>query len=145
MKPYYEDEPALERAHLYNCWGRELGPGGSIAEGTIVEGTRGYVVAECQVSGYSAAGVKFTPNRKCVWEGMSFHCMCHRSAPTRLVPKKELRYFNYVVADFSDPEAQARAQELGLPVIQTDNGELLANLEVSSFGKMDKFRRAKLT
>ena len=140
---WYQEDPQLKRAHLCNCRDRDIQRqgDGTISLGTIIAGAVGYVVAESNVVGFSGQVVVFTPSHKCKWEGMELPCMCHP-----VVNKAKPRDFNYVVADFSDSQAQSRAKQVGLPLIQSSDGRVLANLEIAVFQAQgpNKYRRAKL-
>jgi hypothetical protein len=142
---WYQEDDQFRSAFLFNCRDADITEGGTIPKGAVVQGAVGYCVAEAPVAGYSGDIVAFKPNRRCVWRGIELRCLCHPMAPASAKTKKELRGFNYVVADLSAPEARSLAEELQLPVVVAD-GLHLANLELDVFQGQGRgsVRRARL-
>ena len=135
---------AVERAFLYNCRDNDLQPGGEVRKGQIVEGKCGFHVAQSDVPGLSAPARDFMPNRHCDWQNFHLPCQALPCLPAGRVPRSSCRHFHCIVADFSgSPAAQARAAEMGLPLVTVD-GRLLANLEAASVPRQGKERIATL-
>ena len=148
QKYWYEDEAAIARAVLHNLRDDDIRPGGSIRKGQIVAGKCGFNVAEAAVRGFSGRTPKFKPNRQIEWQGFTLDCMALDGLPIGAAVKagkSKLRHRHCVVAELTDPEQVATAKEIGLPILKSEDGRSLANLEVFTVpGRTPKFRRAKL-
>lgn len=141
---WYQEGPEFRSAFLFHLRDGDVKQGGKFKKGDVVEGTGGYVVAEADVFGWTVAIVPFSPTRRCEWHGFVMPCMVHRQAPPGKHPSAQLRAFNYIVAQLTDPAAEIKAAEIGLPVIPTDAGQKLVNLEIGRFEAQAHQRRATL-
>lgn len=140
---WYNEEPAVARAFLYNLRDRDLRTSGRINRGEIVLGACGLHVAEKDVDGFSGTIVDYLPNRCCEWQGHFLTCMALKDLPIGPVPRGQsggLRHRHCVVAELTSPASVGKAKALGLPIINSVGGRTLVNLEVASFG--DKGRQA---
>lgn len=100
------------------------------------------MVAESAVPDVTGNIVPYKANRRCEWQGLELDCLADPIAPTGAdVP----RDFNYIVAELPREKDQQLARKLGVPVILTNDGKALANLEISRFKNQGKARRAALT
>lgn len=141
---WYRESEAVERAFLYNCRDADLRPGsGKVRHGAIVAGKCGFVVAEEDLPGFSGTEVSFKPNRHCCWQKFTLPCMALPSIPGHLTDKPSLRHKHHVVAELVELDAVQLAKDLGVPVVVVDSRNLV-NLEVTTFERQTKSRRAKL-
>lgn len=144
---WYNEEPSVKKAFLYNCRDGDLRFGNGIPYGSIVQGIGGFVCAENEVPNLSASIIStFRANRDCDWMGFTLRCMVHPEAPLAPATKKELRPYNYVVASLTEVDSLAKAKTLGMSIISLSDGMHLINLEISAFEKqgISCSRRAKL-
>ena len=145
---WYNAEPLIHKAALFNLRDNDVAPGGKIAKGAITSGQCGYAVAEAEVPGYKTRTVEYLPNRCVLWHGFFLTCMALPGLPVGPVSIGQsggLRHRHYVVAEFTAPAAIAQARQLGLPLILTDDGRKVANVEVFHVpGKTPKCCKAKL-
>jgi hypothetical protein len=143
---WYEEEPAVAAAFLFNCHDDDLRRGGRILAGSIVRGTGGPVASEKEVFGLSGTLLAFQPTRRCEWQGHELRCMVHAQMPSSAKTKAQLRPYNYVVAELETEEQACTARNIGVPVVTTPEGRRLVNLECSTFEKQGagSRRRAKM-
>lgn len=143
---WYQEEPAVADAFLFNCRDNDLRRGGTIPSGSIILGVGGFVVAERTVAGLSGTVFPFRPTRRCEWKGHELNCMVHPQMPISARTKAELRPYNYLVAELEADAQFTTAQGVKLPVVITPDGRRLVNLECGVFQKQGNAspRRAKL-
>ena len=142
---WYQTHPAVAAAFLYHCRDRDLRDGSGIPQNSIVQGAEGFVVAESDVPGLTGSIIsEFRPNRQCEWNGFTLRCMAHPQTPTGAATKQQLRPYNYIVAELTDPTAISQASSLRVPVITRADGSRLVNLEISVFQRNKGPRRATL-
>lgn len=132
-------------AFLYNCRDNDLRYTDGIPLGAIVAGAVGYVIAERPIYGIIGTIVPFKQNRLCKWNGFELACMVHPMAPKVKFTKKELRFFNYIVAELTDPDAIKVATNLELAIVSANRRRFI-NLEIGRFERQGKhsIRRAQL-
>ena len=72
--------------------------------------------------------------------------MAHPQIPEGATKKQQLRDYNYILGELTDPAAINQAKLLGVPVVQHSDGSHLINLEISVFQRQGpkNSRRAKL-
>ena len=140
---WYQTNTDVQRAFLYNCRDHDLCHGNGISVGSIVRGAVGFVIAESFVPDLTGSIVSFCPIRRCEWMGFTLPCMTE--APLT-ASERELRPFNYVVAELAEIAALDQAQSAGVPVVPYIGGKRLVNLEIFTFERQGRKnpRRAKL-
>ncbi len=147
-KYWYQDEPAVARAFLFNLRDDDLRAGGSVHEGDIVVGQCGFVAAETDVIGFRGTTISYSPNRCVEWQNHYLTCMALDDLPagsTLRSKSSKLRHKHYVVAELSWVRLGAHARKIGLPVVHSDSGRLLVNLEIFTVpSRTPAYRRAKL-
>lgn len=144
---WYKTNPAVAAAFLCHCRDRDLRAGPGIPAGSIVQGIEGFAIAEADVPGLTGSVITaFRPNRQCEWAGFTLRCMAHPQIPEGATKKQQLRDYNYILGELTDPAAINQAKLLGVPVVQHSDGSHLINLEISVFQRQGpkNSRRAKL-
>ena len=148
-KLWYQEETSIHNAVLFNLRDNDLVAGGLIQRGEIVLGQCGYAVAESAVPGFRGEVCEYQPNRCVDWHGHYLTCMALDALPAGSLLRKEgkqsLRHKHYVVAEMTSGSIIGQARKMGLPVIQSSNGQQLVNLEIFTVpGRTPECRRAKL-
>lgn len=143
---WYSANETVRRAFLCHCRDNDLWPGEGIPIGVIVEGAIGYAWAEQRVPDLCGKRVQFQPNRRCEWCDFELRCMVHPKMPAGKLTKQQLRPFNNLVAELSEPAAIAMANNLKLPIFASGVGRFLVNLECATFQRQGNQcpRRAKM-
>lgn len=143
---WYQEDDSIAKAFLYHLRDGDIHPGGSIEKGEIVAGCYGFAVAESRVEGYSGQSVPYKANRRCQWNGLELRCMTHPDIPVTAKTKKDLRGFNYAIAEVQRDEERKLAIDVGVPVVEDQDGIHLINVELTTFQRQGAGnpRRAKL-
>lgn len=132
---WYRTHPEVAKAFLYNCRDRDLCEGSGLPAGNIVQGSLGYVITESAVPNLAIGPTgsiisDFLPTHRCEWMEFTLPCMTTAPAATS---KKELRQFNYIIAELVEIPAVEKAKSLNVPRIPNLRGKHLVNLEIATF------------
>lgn len=144
---WYNEEPAVANAFLYNCRDDDLEPvaAGQIDRGAIVLGKNGVAIAESAVPSLQARRIAaFNGTRRCAWGALELSCMVHLEIGQRAMTTRELRHVGCIVALLPDSASVAFAIGLGVPVVEDTEGHRLVNLSVERHAGQSKDRRATL-
>ena len=136
----YRTDGNVKAAFLRHCRKLDLHDGSGIPKGAIIQGEHGFVAAEADVPKVGGTVVPFTPNGQCTWQGRLLPCQYLPGSPSR----KQLRCRNYIVAAVPEATVEAALKAAGLPVIETQDGKKLVNLETDRGSWQAKERRATL-
>ena len=136
----YQTDENVRTAFLRHSRKLDLHDGPGIPKGTIIQGEHGFVAAEADVPKVAGTAVPFASNGQCSWQGRLLPCLYLPGSP----PRKRLRCRNFIVAAVPDATVEAALKAAGLPVIETQDGKKLVNLETDRGAWQAKERRATL-